>query len=106
MQRSADDMYAVNPAYLTTDFDMSVLVAMCRGVRRMYGAPALRGIVGQEILPGTQTVPANASDAEWAQFIAASYAVRAVATRFSRTRLADWCIAGLSSNRHSGHASP
>jgi choline dehydrogenase-like flavoprotein len=65
----------VDPQYLTTDFDMTVLTATARGGRAIFADPRVAVSMTNEILPGA-AVPANASDAQWAGYITAAYNVR------------------------------
>jgi hypothetical protein len=81
---------------------MSVLTATLRGARAVFAVPAVAASVTVEVAPGFAAVPANASDAQWAAYIGASYNVRA---QFSRARrwskyLCD--AAGVSPGRDGG----
>jgi choline dehydrogenase len=70
-------MYAVDPAYLQTDFDLSVLIAVSQGARRLWAAAPLAGYRESELVPGYSALPLNASDAAWATYIRNVYTVRA-----------------------------
>jgi choline dehydrogenase-like flavoprotein len=70
-------MYAVDPAYLQTDFDLSVLIAVSQGARRLWAAAPLAGYREPELVPGYSALPLNASDAVWATYIRSVYTVRA-----------------------------
>jgi hypothetical protein len=74
---ASTEMFAVDPAYLQTDFDLSVIVAIAQGARHLWAAAPLAGYVEPELFPGYTTLPANASDADWAAYIRNVYLVRA-----------------------------
>jgi hypothetical protein len=60
---------------------MSVLTATLRGARALFAVPAVAASVTGEVAPGLAAVPANASDAQWATYINASYHVRGLFPR-------------------------
>jgi choline dehydrogenase len=48
------DMPAINPRYLSEESDRRAIVGGLRFARRLCTAPALKGFVREETLPGTQ----------------------------------------------------
>ena len=69
--RSADPREAplIDPKYFVADLDLAIQVAVSKFSRSLLYTEPLSGIVVEEILPGLSTVPLNASDAQWANFV-------------------------------------
>ena len=56
------------------DSDVAAQVAIAKFVRRLYGTAPLSAAVAGEVAPGLGSVPADATDAEWSEWLKGSYA--------------------------------
>ncbi|KAE8152085.1 putative glucose oxidase [Aspergillus avenaceus] len=63
----------VNPNFGVLEWDVDVQIAMSKFLRKMQGTGPLEDIVAQETLPGLSTVPLDASDDTWRQWVAEQY---------------------------------
>lgn len=59
----------INPNYMMLEFDMQQQVGSARFVRRLYQTAPMSGSTSGEATPGYNTVPADATDAQWASWI-------------------------------------
>ncbi|RAL02814.1 GMC family oxidoreductase [Aspergillus ibericus CBS 121593] len=69
---NASDLPAINPNYFMFDQDISAQTDVARFIRKALATAPLSGIVGEEVSPGT-TLPANASDATWKEWVLEHY---------------------------------
>ncbi len=63
---------SINPNFFLVDFDLEVQVAIAKFTRKFFASEPLAGLVLEELSPGFQAVPANATDAQWEGFIKAA----------------------------------
>lgn len=64
----------LNPFYLTgAAFDLHLKGNASRMARKIFAASPLKELAGKELLPGFVTVPENASDPQWQQFVKSTY---------------------------------
>ncbi|KAI9793364.1 MAG: hypothetical protein M1816_000256 [Peltula sp. TS41687] len=59
----------INPNFFLIDFDLTVQVALAKQARKFWATAPISTLPAAEAQPGLLTVPANASDAEWAAWI-------------------------------------
>lgn len=59
----------INPNYFMLDWDNKLQIGIAKFIRRAYETYPLRTLVKAESSPGLQTVPQNASGAEWMGWI-------------------------------------
>lgn len=65
----------INPNIFQLDFDFQIQVALARFVRTLSSTPPLSSFSHVELIPGLTSIPANATDAQWRGYFAASAAV-------------------------------
>jgi hypothetical protein len=68
---SADPTAAaiIDPKYFMLDFDFEAQVQAARFIREVFNTEPLGDMAGAETTPGLSTVPADADDEAWADFI-------------------------------------
>lgn len=71
---TGDAKIAIKNNFWMTDWDLKSQIGAAKTIRRLYDTPALKGtVVGAEISPGLQTVPANATDDEWEIYLKSKF---------------------------------
>lgn len=65
---------AINPNFFLVSFDLDVQVAIAKWTRKFWATEPMKSLVVSEVTPGFDVLPANATDAEWAQWIKTSTA--------------------------------
>ncbi|KAJ5269806.1 hypothetical protein N7505_005564 [Penicillium chrysogenum] len=72
---SADPTAAaiIDPKYFMLDFDFEAQVQAARFIREVFNTEPLADTAGSETTPGLSTVPADADDEAWADFIKGKY---------------------------------
>ncbi|KAL2826935.1 choline dehydrogenase [Aspergillus pseudoustus] len=70
---NASQLPAINPNYFMFKQDASAQADVARFVRKTLRTAPLSGIVGDEVSPGLDSLPANASDAAWNAWVVAHY---------------------------------
>jgi choline dehydrogenase-like flavoprotein len=63
---------SIDPAFFGVDDDVHVQAAIARLVRRFWATEPMGGLVQAELLPGLAAVPANATDAQWVEWVKSS----------------------------------
>ncbi|KAL7942813.1 GMC oxidoreductase [Trichoderma barbatum] len=73
---SADDINtpAINPRFMSIDFDMAVQVATGRLSAKFWSTQPISAIVEAEIQPNSTTLPPGATDDQWESFTASNLA--------------------------------
>jgi len=65
---------ALNPEYLTgAAFDLYLKGNASQLARKIFATSPLKELVGEEILPGLASVPQNASELQWQEFVTGTY---------------------------------
>lgn len=59
----------IDPNFLSVDFDLLAAKEVGKIARKLWSTEPLSGFVGDLISPGAETLPANATDEQWAQFL-------------------------------------
>lgn len=67
---SADDIDtpAINPRFLSVDFDLAVQVSIGRLSTTFWSTPPISAIIEAEVQPNSTVIPPNATDAQWESF--------------------------------------
>ncbi|KAL8293762.1 hypothetical protein RQP46_000463 [Phenoliferia psychrophenolica] len=63
----------IDPAYLDADFDLTIQTACARALRKIFKTPVMSGIAAIEVSPGEFSLPADATDAQYAEYVKANY---------------------------------
>lgn len=63
------DNPAVDPNFLSIDYDRQVALEVGRLARKIWSTKPLSDLVGDLIVPGDAVLPVNATDAQWAEFL-------------------------------------
>jgi hypothetical protein len=61
----------INPNFFLVDFDLDVQIGIAKWTRKFWSTEPARSLA-TEISPGFDTLPANATDLEWGQWIKSS----------------------------------
>ncbi|KAB8288171.1 hypothetical protein EYC80_010177 [Monilinia laxa] len=64
---------AINPNYFKFDWDITSQVATAKFIRSLYSTAPLSTLVGSETKPGLDTIAADATDAEWFEWVKTAY---------------------------------
>ncbi|TGO49519.1 hypothetical protein BCON_0208g00220 [Botryotinia convoluta] len=64
---------AINPNYYMFDWDVTSQIATAKFIRSIYATSPLSSFVGSETKPGLNTVSANATEAEWFDWVKTVY---------------------------------
>lgn len=59
----------INPNYMMLEFDMQQQIGSAKFIRTLYKTAPMSGSTSGESTPGYATVPADATDAQWASWI-------------------------------------
>ncbi|KAI0180344.1 putative GMC oxidoreductase [Hypoxylon sp. FL1284] len=70
----AIDDPAIDPEYLTVDFDLAVQTGLGRLSQDFWYTPPVSDLVVGNVMPGESVLPRNATDAQWAAFISSTLA--------------------------------
>ncbi|RAK78172.1 GMC family oxidoreductase [Aspergillus fijiensis CBS 313.89] len=70
---NASDLPAINPNYFMFAQDAEAQVTVAQYIRKALGTAPLSGLVGEEVSPGLQMLPANATSATWTKWIESTY---------------------------------
>lgn len=63
---------AINPNFFLIDFDGQVMIAVSKLIRKFWATKPISDLVLEEITPGFEGVPLNASDSQWLAWIKSS----------------------------------
>lgn len=63
------DKPAIDPNFLSIDFDLQTALKVGRIARNMWSTQPLSELAGEFLVPGDTVLPANATDAEWREFL-------------------------------------
>lgn len=63
---------AIDSNFLTLDFDVQTAIAAGKLARKIYSTKPLSDLAGSFVAPGYETLPSNATDEEWTQFLVRS----------------------------------
>ncbi|KAI1386571.1 GMC oxidoreductase [Hypoxylon trugodes] len=66
------DSPAIDPNFLSIDFDTQTALKVGRIARRMWSTKPLSELAGDLTVPGDTVLPENATDAEWTEFLTSS----------------------------------
>lgn len=69
----AGEAALINPNYFMLDFDVTSLTGTTRFIREIFGTQPFAATVGSETSPGLDVVPADATQAEWFDWIQTAY---------------------------------
>lgn len=64
---------AINPNYFMMDWDITSQVATAKFIRNIYATAPFSSVVGPEVKPGLDRVSANATEAEWFDWVKTAY---------------------------------
>ncbi|KAL3468121.1 GMC oxidoreductase [Aspergillus heterothallicus] len=70
---NASEPPTINPNYFMFGQDASAQADVAKHIRRALETAPLSGIVGDEVSPGLDTLPANATEASWNKWVVANY---------------------------------
>lgn len=60
---------SIDPNFFLVDYDLQVQVAIAKWTRKLFTTEPFASMVVQEVVPGYQTLPLNATDLEWNTYI-------------------------------------
>ncbi|KAL5113178.1 hypothetical protein ACEQ8H_008956 [Pleosporales sp. CAS-2024a] len=66
-------LFAINPNYFMLDYDVQQQIATAKMARRFANTAPFSDALAGEVSPGLKTLPANASDADWAKWLKSTY---------------------------------
>ncbi|RAQ54546.1 glucose oxidase [Aspergillus flavus] len=70
---NASDLPAINPNYFMFGQDAEAQITVAQYIRKALGTAPLSGLVGDEVSPGLDVLPASASSSTWTKWIEANY---------------------------------
>lgn len=63
----------INPNYWMLGWDSEAQVGIAKWIRKLFATAPVSSLVTKESYPGTSTVPAGASDSQWATWLKSQY---------------------------------
>ncbi|KAL4957462.1 hypothetical protein BDW69DRAFT_156146 [Aspergillus filifer] len=69
----ASKLPAINPRYFMFKQDAESQIQVAQYLRKLFATEPLSGIVGDEVSPGLEALPTNASTSEWTNWVHANY---------------------------------
>ena len=73
----------INPNFFAIDWDLTVQTAVARLSRRFFATQPMAGLAVAEITPGLATVPANATDSQWAEWLTSTCTLFPISPKLS-----------------------
>ncbi|KAB8277096.1 hypothetical protein BDV30DRAFT_245470 [Aspergillus minisclerotigenes] len=70
---NASDLPAINPNYFMFGQDAEAQITVAQYIRKALGTAPLSGLVGDEVSPGLDVLPASASSSTWTKWVEANY---------------------------------
>ncbi|GCB20568.1 glucose oxidase [Aspergillus awamori] len=70
---NASDYPAINPNYFMFDQDAEAQVTVAQYIRKALGTAPLNSLVGEEVSPSLDVLPASASSATWTKWVKENY---------------------------------
>ncbi|GMG01346.1 unnamed protein product [Aspergillus oryzae var. brunneus] len=69
---NASDLPAINPNYFMFGQDAEAQITVAQYIRKALGTAPLSGLVGDEVSPGLDVLPASASSSTWTKWVEAN----------------------------------
>ena len=69
---NATETAVIDPNYFMLDYDMQQQIGTAKMARKIANTAPLSSVVREEVTPGLSTVPMNASDEQWSEWLKSS----------------------------------